>query len=77
MVTSTLTREQEKAVSKIHHCVELEQMDGTWEHYVFRVEHPVCIWLEGERYYTLRETRACLNWLKKYAPESEYAKAVI
>ena len=71
----TLTEDQLKAIAKIHDCVELEQIDGTWEHYVFRVEHPVCLWLEGERFYTKRETRACLNWLKTYAPESEYAGA--
>ena len=68
-----MTKEQLAAMKKVPSCVELDQLDGTWEHVVFRVEHPVCIRSEGEDFYTLREARSCQRWLKKHAPQSEYA----
>jgi len=75
MATSTLTEEQTKALSKVPDCVGLEDMDGTWEHVVYRVEHPVMLRMEGEDFYTKREATSCRQWLEKFAPQSEYAKA--
>jgi hypothetical protein len=67
---------EEKAVEAVPECVDLEQLDGTFEHVVFRVEHVVMIFREeGEdEFYSRKEANACFRWLKKYAPESEYAK---
>lgn len=70
----TMTKDQKKAMASVPSCVELEDMDGTWEHVVFRVEHPVWIRSEGGDFYTKREALQCQRWLQKYAPESEYAK---
>lgn len=75
MAVSTLTEEQLKAMNKVPDCVELEDMDGTWEHVVYRVEHPVIIRIEGEDFYTKREAISCRKWLENYAPNSKYAKA--
>ena len=72
-----MTSEQEKALAKVPACVELEQLDGTWEHVIYRVEHPVCIRSEGEDTYTRREALSCQRWLQKYAPQSEYAKVTL
>lgn len=69
-----MTNEQKKAFKRVPSCVGLDGWDGTWEHIVFNVEHPVCMYLEGEDTYTKREARYCQKWLLKYAPESEYAK---
>lgn len=72
-----MTKDQANAIKKIPSCVELDEIDGTWEHYVYRVEHPVCLRTEGENTYTRREAIACQKWLRKYAPESEYAQVVL
>lgn len=71
---ATMTNDQKKAVDAVPSCVELEDMDGTFEHVVFRVEHVVIIYLEGEDFYTRREASSCARWLKKHAPKSQYAK---
>jgi hypothetical protein len=75
MTASTLTKEQEQALQKVPSCVELDDMDGTWEHVVYRVEHPVILRMEGEDFYSKREAISCCKWLEKFAPESKYAKA--
>lgn len=69
-----MTSEQEEAVKTVPACVDLDQLDGTWEHIVFRVEHPVMLFKEGEDTYSRREANSCRKWLKKYAPESPYSK---
>lgn len=68
-----MTEEQTAAIKKVPNCVELDGVDGTWEHVVFRVEHPVIIRSEGEDFYTQREANQCRRWLGKYAPGSKYA----
>lgn len=69
-----LTEIQKQAVTKIPDCVDLDQVDeDDWSHFVFCVEHPVCLRSEGEDFYTKSEAKACQRWLKKYAPESEYS----
>ena len=69
-----LTPDQKRAMDKAPRCVDLEQVED-WGHVVFRVEHPVCLRSEGEDFYTRREALACQRWLKKFAPDSEYASA--
>ena len=68
---------QKEAVRRVPRCVDMEHMDGTWEHVVFRVEHPVDVRSEGEDLYTLREARNCQRWLRQYAPESPYAGIIL
>lgn len=75
MTATTLSAAQINALRKVPCCVELEDMDGTWEHVVYRVEHPVILRMQGENFYTRREAVSCRKWLEKYAPESQYAQA--
>jgi hypothetical protein len=62
-----------QALKEVPDCVEMEGLDGTFEHVVFRVEHVVLIFEEGENWYTKLEASRCKKWLKKFAPESKYA----
>ena len=68
-----MTPEQAKAFRQVPRCVELEDLDGTWEHVVFRVEHVVSLRSEGEDFYTRREAEACRRWLAKHATGSKLA----
>jgi hypothetical protein len=68
-----MSPEQVKALRKVPRCVELEDLDGTWEHVVFRVEHVVMLRSEGEDFYTRREAEACRRWLAKHAASSKFA----
>jgi hypothetical protein len=68
-----MTPEQLKAVKSVPSCVDKSELDGTFEHVVFRVEHVVDLFLDGEDAYTKREARSCVSWLKKNAPHSDYA----
>ena len=68
-----MTPEQVKALRKVPRCVELEELDGTWEHVVYRVEHVVLLRSEGEEFYTRREAEACRKWLAKHATGSKLA----
>lgn len=65
--------ERDKAVEAVPGCVELDGVDGTFEHVVFRVEHVVSLRSEGEDFYSLLEAKACQRWLRKYAPGSDFA----
>ena len=49
--------------------------DGDLQHLIFRVEHVVDIRQDegSESCYTAAEARACRNWLRKWAPKSQYA----
>ncbi len=62
-----------KAIREIPECVELAGGED-WEHIVFRVEHPVCLYDEGEDFYSAEEAGECRRWLRKYAPKSPYAR---
>jgi hypothetical protein len=68
-----MTPEQAKAFRQVPRCVELEDLDGTWEHVVFRVEHVVSLRSEGEEFYTRREAEACRKWLAKHAASSKFS----
>lgn len=73
----SFSKEQNAAFKKIPACVDTDQLDGTWDHVVFRVEHPIIMFAEnGEYFYTQREALACQKWLQKYASDSEYANYI-
>jgi len=69
------TKTELNAIKRVPECVEMEGLDGTFDHVIFRVEHVVMIFREeGEdEFYSRKEANACLRWLRKYAPQSEYA----
>ena len=63
-----MTDKQKKALAKVPDCVDLDGLDGTFEHVVFRVEHVVDVFRdEGEDIYTAKEANACQKWLRMYA----------
>lgn len=74
-MTNDLTADQHNAMKHIPECVELEDLDkvSTWQHVIYRVEHVVDVYEEGNDFYTRPEAVACRNWLAEYAPNSEYA----
>lgn len=64
-----------RALDTVPFCVDTEGIeDGDMDHLIFRVEHPVCLRQEGEDFYTAAEARKCRKWLRKWAPQSEYAR---
>jgi hypothetical protein len=67
-------KKERKAIERVPRCVEMEDLDGTFEHVIFRVEHVVMTYQEERDFYTRLQADACRKWLQKYAPESEYAK---
>ena len=67
-----LTPQQKTALRKAPSCVEMDELDGTWEHVVYRIEHPVC--MQDDDSYTPDEVNECKKWLRKYAPSSKYAR---
>lgn len=70
-------RIEQKAIDKVPGCVDLDQLDGTFQHVVFRVEHVVQMCIEGQDSYTRAEGRQCIRWLNRYASDSEYTTARI
>jgi hypothetical protein len=66
-------KEQAAALLKIPDCVEVDGMDGTWEHVIFRVENVVFFYIKGG-FYTTNEAASCRAWLRKYAPRSIWAR---
>jgi hypothetical protein len=65
-------REQAEALLRIPDCVDVDDMDGTWENIVFRVENVVINYLK-RGIYTTQEATSCRSWLRRYAPGSMYA----
>lgn len=64
------------ALKRVPACVETDDVaDGDLQHLIFRVEHVVDIRQDegSESCYTAAEARACRNWLRKWAPKSQYA----
>lgn len=66
------TKSQINAIKKIPPFVNLEELSeefdgGIWSHVIFRVEHPIHIFEEGEEKYTKKQANDCKKWLKKYA----------
>jgi hypothetical protein len=60
------------------HCEVYEYHDlqaGDWRHLVEIVCHPIQLTLieEGD-FYTKREARECVRWLKKFAPRHPFAR---
>jgi hypothetical protein len=64
-----------EALKRVPACVECDDVaDGDMDHLIFRVEHVVDIRQDegSESIYSAAEARACRNWLKRFAPRSEY-----
>lgn len=72
-----MNKAEQKAVDNVPACVDLDQLDGTFSHVVFRVEHVVQMCIEGQDSYTQAEGRKCMRWLRRYAAWSEYADAIV
>jgi len=64
-----------EALKRVPACVECDDVaDGDMDHLIYRVEHVVDIRQDegSESIYSAAEARACRNWLKRFAPRSEY-----
>ena len=63
------------ALKAVPACVECDDVaDGDMDHLIYRVEHVVDIRQDegSESIYSAAEARACRNWLRRFAPQSEY-----
>jgi hypothetical protein len=63
------------ALKAVPACVECDYVEpGDMDHLIYRVEHVVDIRQDegSESIYSAAEARACRNWLKRFAPRSEY-----
>ena len=72
----TMAADYAAALKRVPACVETDDVaDGDLRHLIFRVEHVVDIRQDegSEAVYTAAEARACRNWLRKWAPKSQYA----
>lgn len=61
------------AEKDVPYCVDLEGVKD-FGHMVSQVEHVVAVHTDSPEYYTKREVQLCVEWLRIYAPASEYAR---
>jgi uncharacterized protein with NRDE domain len=72
---TTMATRFAEALKRVPACVECDDVaDGDMDHLIYRVEHVVDIRQDegSESIYSAAEARACRNWLKRFAPRSEY-----